>query len=172
MLSEKNQYVQVKAHFIYLDKEVQAVVINPGDHQGRSWMVFIDNQAWPDYFIVEARSPTMAEDVFVSSEYGKDARLTTEDLEERSPDAVHWTSDGIPYESEGIMVNGADDEQIPWLCKYHATGLPAAGIDPPDLANYTTEDCEICGARCYTLQDECAACSEACLRELQKVYDW
>lgn len=175
-VKEKSPYPTVKARFTYNEKEVEATVINPGACGGRAWMVFVDNTAWPDYFVVEAESPTKAEDVFVDSEFGKDTHYTDDDMRDYGygVDDVNWSGSGIPYESEGIMVNGAEDEQIPWLCKYFAHGLPDDGIAPTDLVKYEVEQCESCGTPCYALcdRDDCAVCGKACAEELEKLFRW
>ena len=169
---EKSPYVEVKARFTYNDRAVEAIVINPGAHHGRAWMVFIDNQAWPDYLIVEAPSPEKAEDVFVDSEHGVDAHIDPEERGDYEPEHIHYSGSGVPYESEGIMVNGAEDEQIPWLCKYHAPGLPDEGVHPPGLEPYSIEECESCGTRCYAHPDEFPSCSKECREELEKLFRW
>lgn len=150
-------------------------VVNPGDFGGEVWAVFHATTHDPDGVVVEAAYALDAEDEFVESEFGADARITELDLRDYMTDPGEWSdtprppeyrcaftdASCLPYDRESFQVDDLRDRSF----RYYAPGLPYSGVAPRQYARIGP--CDECGKVCIPVWDYPyyrggTFCSEGC----------
>lgn len=147
---------RVAAEYHNGNKIVRVPVINPGAHDGDTWLV--SPNLWPDgpAYAVEAATPTEAEEAFVDDvDFGSVARILPEemgDYVERNEDGriehtCQFTGAGTPYDSDTLHVDGVEARHPPVPCRYKGPGIPLSGVSSSVYAEAGA--CDKCGIFCY-----------------------
>jgi len=134
-----------------------APVLNPGAHDGDTWLVIPETYAGGPEYIVEAESVTAAEEIFVDDELGKDSRIEEPDLAdymEKNEDGkteylCHFTGSGTPYDTQTLAVMGFENGHPPFACRYKGPGIPLEGVY--SIAYADKGLCKTCGEECYPI---------------------
>lgn len=156
-----------------------APVVNPGDAEGKAWLVVPAVMMEPPEYVTESKYVTGAEDPLIDDELGKDYRISEEDLKDyqtspgrggENPEPPEyrcgWTDGGNhPYDEELMHVYGDETARVPWACAYIGPGIPPEGIDPTHYRRHEWE-CVVCSKRFY-LSPEASeqVCSPTCLKK-------
>jgi len=149
----------------------EATAINPGDWFGKTWQVVAADCMDPPRYIVEADTPSDAEEEWIDSDYGAHYRIEPNDPDYLDPDRVHFTGAGTAYDGENIMIYGQEfvahvRGSMPFACRYFGPGLPHEGVSPL-VYQYGEQECEHCEKKCFAYEPLALRlrghyCSQAC----------
>lgn len=157
-----------------------APVVNPGDKDGRAWVVVPTTWIGGPEFVVEAVNSVDAEDEFIDSVFGEDHRLTEPDLADYMTDPGEWsdsprppeyscrfTDAGHAYDGSDLYVYGREREGYARV-RYYGPGIPHRGVRP--VAYAQRGPCEECGHERFPMVHTLPyrICSPRCLRKIQE----
>lgn len=158
LLQQPQRLVAVVPRAHANDDPLEAPAVNPGECDGKTWLVGIEEHADVKFFVVEARYTTDVEDKLVDDPLGAFLRLDPAHLGDFVTDAgdadhppeysCHFSADGNhPYIWEDISVYGAEYLNPPYAVSYVGPGIPGREMAPVDYAD--CGPCDICNMTCY-----------------------
>lgn len=126
---------KITARFTFNGHELTADVVNPGDWFGKTWLLEIGGSYTPLFLIVEADSVSDAIDELADSdEYGHYIVVKDADLGDYPEDERHYGPSGQVIDTDWLSIHGCEGCPVPFPCRYHGDGLPAAeGVLPTEF---------------------------------------
>lgn len=132
---------KITASFKLNGHDLTADVVNPAGWFGKTWLIEIGGGFTPLFLVVEADSVSDAIDELADSEeFGHHIVVDDADLGDYPEDERHYGPSGQVIDTDWLSTHGCEGCPIPFKCRYHAEGLPAEGVLPPEFSWDDFED--------------------------------
>lgn len=136
------------------DEVTEAVVLNPGDWFGKTWLIELGGSYWSTFLIAEGEYSSDAIDVLCDDQtYGHQIWVSDEDAKDYQEDQREYAGNaGRQVDTEHVMIHGRDGaprypsggEKAPFTCKYFGVyegrELPEEGVDGVLFQTFMYED--------------------------------
>ena len=113
-----------------------ATAVNPGDWWGKTWLLYLGDCFSPVFHIVEADCVDSAIDELIDSEKCNGLLIDDVDIGDYDEDLIHYGPNGQPCDIESLHIEGIENADVPFACRYHSDGLPEKGIDPRNYESW------------------------------------
>lgn len=125
----------IKARGTLHGHDIEAPVVNPGDCDGRVWLIEIGCGYSSAFYAVEAFSAEAAINEFSGSQWGHLILVEDKDLGDYPEDSRYYNDGGQVCDLDHLMIHGREnarlfykDYESPWPCTYVGEGLPDEGV--------------------------------------------
>lgn len=118
---------KITASFDFDGKSMTNIdVVNPGEADGKTFLLEIGGGLNPLYLVVEAnREPDAIDNLADSEEFGHHIVVDESDFDDYDPETFEYSGSGKIIDTNRLSFLGCVK---PITCRYHGDGLPADGV--------------------------------------------